>query len=152
MLRHVLLVLAFVVGITGSVTASLRAQREPANPLARVEAWECTFRTYGVGQWAGEELTVLTGSDDLTFRVEDIDLRRGAARVVAAATIEVTARLTPTGLNLIEQTPGGNFILTTIFASTVATDTYHAAHARHLGDPDTPPSASQFHGTCEAAD
>ena len=128
------------------------AQRTPANPLAGVEAWECSFRSFAVARWRDGEPALEAGTDDLTFRVENIDLDRRAARIVAAAVVEVTAVLTPTGLNLIEQTPGGNFILTTIFVSTVAADTYHAVHARHIGDLVTPPSASQFHGTCGVAD
>ncbi|MFO7303044.1 MAG: hypothetical protein DIU54_011565 [Acidobacteriota bacterium] len=148
MLRTLALILALA---AGPAPAAPSSQQTPANPLGTVKAWSCSFGIFAVGQW-DDPPTVAAGKDDLTFRVEALDLRRGAARIVAAGTTEVTARLTPTGLNLIEQTPGGNFILTTIFTSTVAADTYHAVHARHLGDPSTPPSASQFYGTCTATE
>lgn len=147
MLRTLALILALAAGPAPAASS----QQTPANPLGTVTAWSCSFGIFAVGQW-DDPPTVAAGKDDLTFRVEALDLRRGAARIVAAGTTEVTARLTPTGLNLIEQTPGGNFILTTIFTSTVAADTYHAVHARHLGDPSTPPSASQFYGTCTATE
>jgi hypothetical protein len=137
-------------------TAPAFAQRKPAeppNPLAAVRAFDCTFTRYGVARWDGEVPTVLTGEDDFRLGITNVDIRRSRARIVAAAaTVEASAMLTPLGLNVIEQTPGGNFILTTIFTVARSADTYYAAHARHLGDPATPPSVSQYYGTCEVAD
>jgi len=124
----------------------------PANPLQSIRAFRCSFPTFGVGRWEGMAATVIAGEDTFSFEINNINLRRGAARVVASATVEVTARLTETGLNMIEQTPGGNFILTTIFTGGASADKFHAVHSRHLGDLTTPPSASQFYGTCEVAD
>jgi hypothetical protein len=130
------------------------AQQRPApNPLAAVKAFECTFTRYGVARWDGEAPTMLTGEDSFTLGITNFDQRRNRAQVVGtSATVEVSAILTPTGLNVIEQTPGGNFILTTIFTAPRSADTWYAVHARHLGDLTTPPSASQYHGTCEVAD
>lgn len=132
------------------------AQRKPAvppNPLAAVRAFDCTFTRYGVARWDGESPTVLTGEDTFRLGITNVDIRRSRARIVAAAvTVEASAMLTPMGLNVIEQTPGGNFILTTIFTVARSADTYYAVHARHLGDLTTPPSASQYYGTCEVAD
>ena len=137
-------------------TAPAVAQRRPAEPphrFASVKAFECSFTRYAVARWDGEAPSVLTGEDSFTLGITNVDARRNRARVVGtSATVEASAMLTPTGLNVIEQTPGGNFILTTIFTVARSADTFYAVHARHLGDLTTPPSASQYHGTCEVAD
>lgn len=129
------------------------AQRQPAvpaNPLNGVREFQCTFSNFGVARWGDEGATVVAGEEDFNFAVAAVDLRRSRARIVGAtASADATAMLTPTGLNVIEQTPSGNFLLTTIFAVARSTDTYYAVHSRHLGDQTTPPSASQYYGTCE---
>jgi hypothetical protein len=151
MLRAVVFAIAAAVLLATPVRAQ-RRPAEPANPLASVQAFRCTFTQYAVARWDGDVPTMLTGDDTFRLGVTAVDLRRSRARIVAeSATVEASAILTPTGLNVIEQTPGGNFILTTIFTATRSPDTYYAVHARHLGDPAAPPSASQYHGTCEVA-
>jgi hypothetical protein len=151
MLRIVTLVVTVVLFAVPALAQ--RRPAEPANPLSSIRAFECTFTHYGVARWDGEAPTVLTGEDTFRLGIANVDLRRSRARIVAAAvTVEASAMLTPTGLNVIEQTPGGNFILTTIFTVARAADTYYAVHARHLGDLTTPPSASQYYGTCEVVD
>lgn len=145
-------VAAIVVALLVLAPLSVAAQRRvtPAGPFVKARALECAFTTYGVAAWNGLSARILTGDDDVRFRVENLDLRRGAARVVSAsATVEVTAMATETGLNVIEQTPIGNFILTTVFSAGGTADTYVAVHSRHIGDLTTPPSASQYYGTCE---
>jgi hypothetical protein len=134
--------------LAGAVTPVM-AQRA-GNPLASAKAFSCSFPVYTVARWENGEPVLRTGNDNFTFRIEDIDLNRRRARFVATGSVPVTATLTSTSVNFIEQTPDGNFILTTIFASTVSADTHYAVHARHLGDPAGAPSASQFHGTCTA--
>src|SRR5690606_32996764 len=128
---------AILAAVLSLVPLSAAAQRRvtPAGPFVKARAIECAFTTYGVASWNGLAARVLTGDDDVRFRVENLDLRRGAARVVSAsATVEVTAMATETGLNVIEQTPIGNFILTTIFSAGGSADKYVAVHSRHLGD------------------
>ena len=94
-------------------------------------------------QWTDKGPASTAGQDAFTFDVNAINLKRGAARIVGAggATAEATAILSETGLNVIEQTPIGNFILTTIFIGGASADKYFAVHSRHLGDLTTPPSA-----------
>ncbi len=136
-------------------TAPTLAQRRPApppHPFAAIKAFECTFTRFGVARWDGGVPAVITGEDSFTLGITSIDARRNRAQVVGTnATVPASATLTPTGLNVIEQTPGGNFILTTIFTASPSADTWYAVHARHLGDPAAPPSTSQYYGTCEAA-
>jgi hypothetical protein len=133
--------------------AAQRRQSEPPNPLAAVKTFQCTFTRFGVARWEGEAPTIITGEDSFTLGITGYDARRNRARVVGtSATVEASAILSPTGLNVIEQTPGGNFILTTIFTTPRTADTWYAVHARHLGDLTAPPSVSQYYGTCEAAD
>lgn len=149
MSRACVLTLALALFATPLVAQNRNA---PVNPLQSIRAFNCSFPTFGVGRWEGMAATVIAGEDTFSFRIDNINLRRAVARVVAAASVDVTARLTDTGLNMIEQTPGGNFILTTIFTGGASADKFHAVHSRHLGDLTTPPSASQFYGTCEVAD
>ncbi len=64
----------------------------------------------------------------------------------------MTLLVTPTGLNVIEQTLAGNLTVTTIFSGTASGEgrTYLAVHSRHLGkDMDLPARASQAYGTCQ---
>lgn len=150
MLRTLTLIVAVVLSATPAFAQ--RKPAEPPNPLAGFRAFDCTFTRYGVARWEGEAPTIITGEDTFQLGITNVDIRRSRARIVAAAvTVEASAMLTPTGLNVIEQTPGGNFILTTIFTVARSADTYYAVHARHLGDLTTPPSASQYYGTCEVA-
>lgn len=130
-----------------------RRQAEPPNPLAAIKTFQCTFTRFGVVRWDAAAPSVISGEDSFTLGITGFDARRNRARVVGTnATVDASAMLTPTGLNVIEQTPGGNFILTTIFTAPRSADTWYAVHARHLGDPAAPPSVSQYYGTCEAAD
>jgi hypothetical protein len=145
---RIVLVLALVVLV--SVPALGQRRTAPTGPLASVRAYQCTFSNYAVAAWDATSPRVVPGEEDFSFRIADIDLRRSAARIVgASASAEATAMLTETGLNVIEQTPAGNFILTTIFVGGGSADRYLAVHSRHLGDLSTPPSASQYYGTCE---
>ena len=142
MLRTLTLALA---ALLLTVPAWAQRQTPPANPLAAAKSYRCTFTNYGVARWGADGPTVVAGAEEFSFGIADIDLRRGRSRIVgASASAPATATLTSTGLNVIEQTPAGNFILTTIFTVTQSADTYYAVHSRHLGDVATPPSASQY--------
>lgn len=128
------------------------AQRRPAptGPFAKISALQCSFTNFGAAAWTGNSARVVTGDDNVQFRIEEFDYRRGVASIAGAtAKVPVSATLAETGLNIIEQTPIGNFILTTIFVAGGTDDKYVAVHSRHLGDVTTPPSASQYYGTCE---
>src|SRR5690606_25157073 len=86
------------------------AAQDADNPLEDVDAFACTFPVFSVARWDGGEPTIRAGTDDLALRFEDIDLDRRRASLVATGRVVVTATLTPTSLNLIEQTTAGNFI------------------------------------------
>lgn len=151
MLRIPVLAVAVVLLAVPVLAQQSAPPRPPANPLAAVTAFQCTFVRFSAARWDQDAPDILTGEDNFSLGVTGIDLRRSRARVVSAtATVDVSARLAPTGLNVIEQTPSGNFVLTTIFSVALSADTYYAVHSRHLGDLTTPPSASQYHGTCKA--
>jgi hypothetical protein len=150
MMRIVPIVVAVVFSAVPVLAQQSAAPKPPANPLADVTAFQCTFVRFSVAKWDQEMPEILTGEDNFSLGVTGIDLRRSRARVVSAtATVDVSARLAPTGLNIIEQTPAGNFVVTTIFSVAKSADTYYAVHSRHLGDLTTPPSASQYYGTCQ---
>lgn len=152
MLRTAIVSFAVVLFLAPSPAAGQRRQAAPPHPLAAIKTFECTFTRFGVVRWDTAAPTVIAGEDSFTLGITGFDARRNRAQVVGTnATVAASAMLTPTGLNVIEQTPGGNFILTTIFTAPRSADTWYAVHARHLGDPAAPPSASQYYGTCEAA-
>lgn len=147
------LLIAALAVVLFAVPAAADPRVSQTNPLSRVSSYQCTFTRYGVARWTGSEPAVVAGEENFTFGIGNIDLRRGRARIVGtSASAEATAMLTPLGLNVIEQTPGGNFILTTVFTVTQSADRYYAVHSRHLGDVTTPPSASQYYGTCEVVE
>lgn len=135
--------------VVSSIPLSAQRRGAPAGPFVKAQGFQCVFTTYGAAAWTGEAARVIPGDDNFGFQITNINMRRGVARFSAgAAAVEVTARLSDTGFNFIEQTPAGNFILTTIFSAGGSADRYVAVHSRHLGDLTTPPSASQYYGTC----
>jgi hypothetical protein len=137
--------------VTGAIVASvaLDAQRaKPAGPFANAKAFACSFPVYGAAKW-GAAPEPINGTQEFTYRIEGIDYRRNQARVVGSAAVPVTLRLGETGLNVIEQTPIGNFILTTVFSAGGDGKTFRAAHSRHLGELNEAPRTSQSYGTCE---
>jgi hypothetical protein len=151
MLRILTLAVAVVLVAVPALAQEAAPPKPPANPLATVTAFQCTFVRFSVARWDQDVPEILTAEDNFSLGVAGIDLRRSRARVVSAtATVDVSARLAPTGLNIIEQTPAGNFVVTTIFSAAKSADTYYAVHSRHLGDLTTPPSVSQYYGTCQA--
>lgn len=133
--------------------AEQRQPPPPPNPLSLIPAFRCTFPTHAATEWVDGQPTTREGQEEFGFQIVNINLRRGSARIVGAGggTAEVTAMLSQTGLNVIEQTPYGNFILTTVFVAGGQDRTFIASHSRHLGDLKTVPSVSQHFGTCEPA-
>lgn len=144
--------------VAGLGAGALAAQRQPAppppppNPLAAIPAFRCSFPKHVATEWVNGSPLSLAGEEEFTFQITTLNMRRGAARIVGSGggTAEVATVLTATGLNVIEQTGLGNFILTTIFTAGGQDRVYRAAHSRHLGDLSAPPSVSQHFGTCEA--
>jgi hypothetical protein len=135
-------------------TAIAQAQRQPPpppNPLSLIPAFACSFPKHAATEWTATGPVTAMGEETFTFQVTNLNLRRGSARIVGAGggTADVTAMLSATGLNVIEQTGYGNFILTTIFVAGGEGRVYLAAHSRHLGDLKTVPSVSQHFGTCQ---
>jgi hypothetical protein len=137
--------------LVSPVVAAQRQPPPPPNPLSLVRAFQCTFPTYVATEWpAGGPVTREGKDENFTFRIAEINLRRSTARIVGTGgTVPASAMLGETGLNVVEQTGLGNFILTSIFRSGGDGKVYLAAHSRHLGDPKTAPSVSQHFGTCE---
>lgn len=131
---------------------ALQRQPPPApNPLSLIPAFRCTFPRYASTEWlAGEPVSASGADKELSFRIIDVNTRRNSARVAGTVgSVEATAMLSETGLNVIEQTGLGNFILTTIFRVGGQDRVFLAVHSRHLGDPVAAPSVSQYVGTCE---
>jgi hypothetical protein len=141
----VLVALSSAVGVAA-------AQQAPStgSPFAAAQALRCTFTLYVAAHWENGEPQAVAGDDQFSFSIEEIDVAGRRARVVGAAgAANVSAFVTGTGLNVIEQTPIGNFILTTVFASGRAGERFVAVHSRHLGDVAAPPGPSQYYGSCE---
>jgi hypothetical protein len=130
--------------------APLPGQAAAGSPFATVKALRCTFTLYVAARWENGEPQAVAGDDQFLFTIEAIDVAARRARVVGAtASASVSAFVTGTGLNVIEQTPIGNFILTTVFANGRAGERFVAVHSRHLGDVSAPPGPSQYYGSCE---
>ena len=120
------------------------------SPLASARTLKCTFPAYNSTNWRDGKASTAANSEEFGFQIDAIDSRQRRARIVGTrGSAEASAFLTETGLNVIEQTSIGNFILTTIFTTGGAGDRFAAVHSRHLGDREGLPSASQHTGTCE---
>jgi hypothetical protein len=117
-------------------------------PLASAKALVCSFPTFAATRRTDAAVEVLTGSQDFSFQIDSFDFRRNRARIVGAGTTPVTMLATPTGINVIEQTPAGNLNMTTIFVGGGQGNSFLSVHSRHLGEMDAAPSPSQAYGSC----
>jgi hypothetical protein len=136
-----------------ALAAPVGAQRGPAaqDPLTLAKRLRCSFPNYAAVKWNGTTGEVLGGSQQFSFQISAFDFRRNRAELVGDSTTLVTLLVTPTGLNVIEQTPAGNLTVTTVFSGTsTGGGAYQAVHSRHLGkDGELPARASQAYGSCE---
>jgi hypothetical protein len=132
-----------------AATASAQQRTDDAT-LSSAKTFKCTYTKFAVGEWANGVPAVDMKSQDFTFNIDAIDLKLRRALIVATGTAEATAILTTTGLNVFEQTPIGNFNLTTVFNAGRNGSTYLSVHSRHLVTPGEMPSVTQNYGTCEA--
>jgi hypothetical protein len=130
--------------------ASAVAQRPAPNPFESAKVLRCSFTAFATGGWSGTSPAVVTDTQDFQFQVSAIDYKKRNAQIVGNTGSALAAIvLTDTGLNVIEQTPIGNFTLTTIFSAGGQKPKFLAVHSRHLGDLTGSPRSSQTYGTCE---
>ena len=148
---RVVVAIGVVLMACSSVVSAQRQPPPPPNPLSLITAFQCTFPRHAATEWpAGQPETSLGADRQFSFRITNINTRRNSARIVGSGgSVDATAMLGETGLNVVEQTGIGNFILTTIFRAGGKDRVFVAAHSRHLGDLQTVPSVSQHFGTCE---
>ena len=142
---------AFLVIVAAAVSPLVLAQQEQgAGPLAAAQSLTCSFPTAATTLWRGGSPETTTGEQTFGFQIDAIDVKRRTARIVGSSgSAEASAFLTSTGLNVIEQTPIGNFILTSVFSAGGTEGRLIAIHSRHVGDRAATPNASQHYGTCE---
>ena len=146
-MRPMFAAILFVLGMA----VPLSAQTRPAPvTFASARVFACSFTVYAAAVWNDGQPSVLSNPQEFAFQVDELDRRRGRARVVGtAASSPATLMVSEAGLNVIEPTATGNLNLTTIFSAS-ADGKYLAVHSRHLGDVSGPPRVSQTYGTCEA--
>jgi hypothetical protein len=141
----------FVVAV-GLAVAAQAPQAPARDPLFSAKHLSCSFPVYAAPVWKDGAAQVVSRAQDFNFDIDSIDNspKKNNARIVAAggATAHASTIVTPTGLNVIEATPGGNLNITTIFVAGGPGGKYLAVHSRHLGDPNSAPSVSQNYGTC----
>ncbi len=130
--------------------AAQKAPAVPPGPFATIQTLKCSFSSYAVNGWdASLKPTPVTASEDFSFQVSIVNVKKGRARIIGATgAIEASLVISNTGLNVIEQTPAGNFTLTTVFAGGGRDGKFLAVHARHV-DLAAAPSPSQHYGSCE---
>jgi hypothetical protein len=135
-----------------AAAAPLAAQRktDPGGPFASAKSLSCTFPTYATADVTKPNPQVTTNTQQFAFRIDAIDYRKRNAQIVGEGGTSLAAIvLTQTGLNVIEQTPLGNFTLTTVFTAGGDGQRFPAVHSRHLGDLKDAPRTSQSYGSCE---
>ena len=151
-LRHLLPTLVLAVSVPG-FSLSIGAQKAPPpppNPLAAASNLKCSFSSFAVNGWTDVTPNTVTSTEEFQFEIVVTNMKKAKARIVGAnASAEAAIVLTPTGMNVIEQTPIGNLMLTTIFTTGGQDGKYLATHSRHVGDIKTVPSPSQHYGYCQ---
>lgn len=141
--------LAASLAASGQTVAAQKAPAAPPSPFASMQTLKCSFSSYAVNGWRDLKPTPVTASEDFSFQIAVVNVKKGRARLVGATgTIDASLVISSTGLNVIEQTPAGNFTLTTVFAGGGQDGKYLAVHARHV-DLAAAPSPSQHYGFCE---
>lgn len=147
------IVFATGVMLVGLAAAAGARQAAPGKPVfATGQTLSCQFPTFSVGGWKDATPNAVTSTEDFSFQIAIVNLKRGRARIIGAnGAEEATLVSTPVGLNVIEQTAIGNFLLTTVFTATGPDGRYLAVHSRHIGDPSAVPSPSQHYGSCAFA-
>jgi hypothetical protein len=132
------------------VPASVVAQAPTPGPLTTAQSLRCSFPTSATTGWREGAPQTITGEQTFGFQIDAINAQKRTARIVGSSgSAEASAFLTGTSLNVIEQTPIGNFILTSVFTAGGSDNKLIAVHSRHVGDLAAAPSVSQHYGTCE---
>jgi hypothetical protein len=143
----------YLLALVTSLSQSGKAPAPPASPFETGKDIACSFPTYAAVQWADAGPRVLDGNQTFNIRIGSIDLKKKNAMVAGTSGVSLaSAFVTSTGLNIIEQTPAGNFTFTTVFLNGAKGGNFLAVHSRHLGDSSGLPSVSQAYGTCQLAD
>jgi hypothetical protein len=133
-----------------SVPALAQKKAAPQGPFDAARGFKCAFPVYDTARWTGTKPEIFTGDQTFAFQVDSFDFKKGRARIASDSGSTLASMiLTQTGLNVIEQTPIGNFNLTTIFVAGGTDTTYLAVNSRHNGDVSAAPKISQNYGTCE---
>jgi hypothetical protein len=141
--------LAMLLAVSFASVAGAQSTAPAPAPFASGRPLTCSFPLFAAVNWNNGSPTVVSNSQNFSFQITSIDLKKKTARLVAgSASDQVAFVLAPVGMQIIEQTPAGNINLTTIFAAGGQGDTFLAAHSRHLGDLNGPPAVSQAYGTC----
>jgi hypothetical protein len=141
---------SIVVVLTVSVVVTAQKPAPIKGPLPTAVSLRCTFSSFVATEWKDDVPQSVTNPQDFTFQIETINLKKKTARIVfGKATAEASAFLTSTGLNVIETTPMGNFLMTTVFVAGGQGNTMKAVHSRHLGDLEVAGAAFQHYGTCD---
>jgi len=143
--------IAFVLSILALSSPALAQKKgTPQGPFDGARGFKCSFPVYDTARWTGTKPEVLAGEQTFAFDLDSFDFKKGRARLASESGATLTSMvLTDTGLNVIEQTPIGNFNLTTVFVAGGTGTTYLAVNSRHNGDLSSAPKISQNYGTCE---
>lgn len=145
----VLTALAACLAGTGEVAAAQKAPPLPPSPFATIQTLKCSFSSYAVNGWQDLKPNTVTAAEDFSFQISVVNVKKGRAKIAGATgTIDASLVISGTGLNVIEQTPAGNFTLTTVFAGGGQDGKFLAVHARHV-DLGKGPSPTQHYGLCE---
>ena len=141
---------SFVLALGLSVGVAAQKPAAVKGPLATAVSLKCTFSSFVATEWKDGVPQSVTNPQDFSFQIEMINLKKKTARIVfGTAAAEASAFLTSTGLTVIETTPLGNFLMTTVFSFGAQGSTMQAVHSRHLGDVQAPGTAFQHYGTCD---
>jgi hypothetical protein len=132
-----------------------KSPEDPASRLNHARSLRCTF-TSSVATWIRSgHRTVEQTNDKGSAQYDNIDLAKGTARIIAnagAGDLAVWRERTFGSLWMLERTPSGNVVGTTVFPMYAeGTDEFVALEARHsmtgqivLGE--------ETYGTCRVSD
>jgi hypothetical protein len=136
------------------LVSALPAQAtDPLEVLITTRSLKCTFPVGRVAEWDKGSPAVASSSLDNPLHFDSLDPRAGTGRFIGnAGSTDVRLFVTVAGLGIVETTPLGGFIVTTVFAHYVDRSTdFIAVHSRHIPGLGalSPPIPSQYHGTCK---
>lgn len=138
-----------MLALVGLIVLSAEVKAQDVARHRATKTFRCVFTASASANMDGDAPKLTTGKDDLELVFDQIDLKKGTARLIGNVGAEdVSVIAGSERITLLEQTGSGNLQVTVIYISQRSDDQFKAVHSRHTALPGGLPIPSQSYGTC----